>query len=112
MGREWLDLWQTGITRAIEARRRILSGRLLHVSYLDLVADPAAVVRRVHAFAEVTTADDAERSVTLSLAQNRADRHGKHSLQAGRVRATAGEVRERFADYWDRFAGEPRGGVS
>jgi hypothetical protein len=106
MGREWLDLWHAGITRAIEARRRILPGRLLDVSYRDLVASPAGVVRRVHAFAGVTPATDVERSVARWLAQNPADKHGKHAYTLAEFGLTAGEVRERFADYWDRFGGD------
>jgi hypothetical protein len=109
MGREWLDLWQTGITRAIAARQRILPGRLLDVSYLDLVADPAAVVRRVHAFAGVREAADVEREVSRFLAQNPAGKHGKHAYTLAEFGLTAGEVRERFADYWDRFGGSSSG---
>jgi hypothetical protein len=109
MGREWLDLWHAGVTRAIEARRRMAPGQLLDVSYRDLVADPAAVVRRVHAFAGVTPAPGVERGVARWLAQNPANRHGKHDYTLAEFGLTAGEVRERFADYWARFGGDRSG---
>jgi hypothetical protein len=111
MGREWLDLWQAAVARALEARSRLAPGRLLDVSYRDLLADPAGVVRRVHAFAGVTPAAGTELSVARWLSSNPADKHGKHAYTLAEFGLTAGEVRERFADYWDRFGGDRRGGA-
>lgn len=51
--------------------------RILHIRYLDFVADPIETIRRCYRFAGRTLTSPAERAMRNYLAHNKGDRHGK-----------------------------------
>lgn len=51
--------------------------RILHVRYLDFVADPVGTIRRYYRFAGRTLTARAEQAMRHYLSHNKGDRHGK-----------------------------------
>ena len=75
-----------------------------HVTYPELVADPAGVVRGVYEhFALPLDGVEAALRAWLDDPGHRSDRFGKWTYDLADYEVTAGEVRERFAGYRERF---------
>jgi hypothetical protein len=80
------------------------STRILDVAYPELVADPLAVVRRIHAWAGIP---QDEAAIARKYHQYTADPSPKHRY-ASAVRGMAAEaIRERFTAYIERFDVRP-----
>jgi hypothetical protein len=83
--------------------------RILHVRYLDFVADPVGTVRRFHQFSGHETTAAAEAAMRAYLAANRGDRHGKFHYSTS-VLTDIGEdldmLHEEFRPFRERFGVE------
>jgi hypothetical protein len=75
-----------------------------HITYPDLVADPAGVIRGVYSHFSLPL-DGVEGAVRAWLDDpgNRSDRFGHWTYDLADHGVSAGEVRERFAAYGERF---------
>ena len=70
-----------------------------------LVADPIASVRAVYAAQGRELSVEAEVRMRRWLAEHPANRHGAHRYGLDKFGLEAGEVKERFAAYEDRYRG-------
>lgn len=98
-----LDRFQQRVEKAL-ADPASDCGSVCHVSYPDLVADPAGVIRAVYRHFALSP-DRAEPAVRAWLDDpgNRGDRFGRWTYDLADHGVSAGEVRERFGSYLRRF---------
>lgn len=89
--------------RAVEVRRSERSGRVrwVDVAYPDLIEDPVRVLDRVWTAADLDPLGDPGGFVTAYRDAHPRHSHGVHRYRPEDFDITAGEVRERFADYVD-----------
>lgn len=102
-----VETWVDAVTSA-EAVRRHHPGQLIDVIHADFHHDPMAVVRRIYAFAGLTL----DPGVAAAMAQRATERpemaHGVHRYDLADFGTTAAAIRERFADYIDRYDLAPK----
>jgi hypothetical protein len=100
------------LDRSLASRAQLPAGRLLDVSYRDLIADPLAVARRIHDhFGLPWTATRAQ--TQAFEAQHRQRRFGENSYSPEAFGQTRAGLAARFAGYRERFlspARSPGGG--
>jgi Sulfotransferase family len=87
--------------RAFEAKHG--AGRIHHIRYPDLVADPIATMRHVYAHFDEPLTPQAETAMRATLAANPQGKHGKHDYRLEDYGLTANGVRAHFKDYCEKF---------
>ena len=98
-----LDRFQQRVEKAL-ADPASDSDSVCHVTYPDLVADPAGVVQAVYEhFALPPDGLEPALRAWLDDPGNRSDRFGKWAYDLADYEVSADEVRERFAGYRERF---------
>lgn len=104
VGRFQTDQTELWLRRAIEFRESSAadSVTLVDVAYPDLVADPAAVLRRIYSAADLDEPDVVEMMERHRTDQPRHGR-GKHSYRPEEFGIDPPVLRERFAFYTDRY---------
>ena len=83
--------------------------RILHVRYLDFVADPIGTIRRYHRFSGRTLTSAAEDAMRNYLAHNTGDRHGKFRYSTTLltdIGENLGALHEEFRPFRERFGVE------
>jgi hypothetical protein len=78
-------------------------GRLLDVTYPDLMRDPLAVVRRIYAQFDLPLTALTETRMRRFLAEHPRDREGHHEYSLEQFGLNADRERERFRIYRERF---------
>lgn len=106
VGRRVVDQMSHAVERAIAARDAVPDGRVLDVHYLDLVRDPVATLRRVHAFLELDWTPESEARVRGWLGGNPQHKYGVHRYALADFGLEASEIEERFKGYRERFGVE------
>ncbi|MET9295194.1 sulfotransferase [Streptomyces sp. NPDC003077] len=104
VGREWADHLERHLARASAADRRLGPDRLLDVRHADLVSAPAATVGRVLRFLGVEPSPAVLGNVEGLVRSTAAPASPPHRFQADDFGLSAGELRERFADYVGAYA--------
>jgi hypothetical protein len=103
VGRDWLGCWGAAMARAMKARREADAGRFYDAYYQDIVADPVAVVRKIHERFEMDfDAETAARGQEW-LRRNPSEKHGSHSYSEQRYGIDAQGIERHFGDYKRRF---------
>jgi hypothetical protein len=79
--------------------------RICHIRFKDFVRDPVQTIRDAYASRDIpfTPAYAATIRAWFSNPANRSDRHGKFHYSLEKFGLTAGEIREAFAGYYERF---------
>lgn len=103
VGRFQTDQTLRWFDRALEVRRspHASRARWVDVAYPDLVDDPATVLRRVWAAADLEAVDDSDGFVAAYRDTHPRHGHGVHRYRPEDFGIDDGEVRERFAHYVD-----------
>ncbi len=78
-------------------------GHFLDVSYQDLIADPASVVRQIITAVDMPMTVAAEHSVQHYLGANRQHKHGAHQYTPEQFGLVPDELRALFKDYRQHF---------
>jgi hypothetical protein len=104
LGEELLQLWHDGQERLIALRKADPSLPVYDLRYRDLARDPVAAVRGVYDFAGIDFTPAAETGIRRWLAENPADKHGRHVYQLADYGLTEARVRTVYADYIDTYA--------
>jgi hypothetical protein len=86
-------------TLAFEAK----GGRIHHIQYRDLTADPIGEMERLYANFDETLSDEAHAAMQAMLDANPQGKHGKHEYRLEDYGLTRAGVYAHFADYIDRF---------
>lgn len=102
VGRYQLDMTAEWFGRAMSARDAHPGARVIDVAFTELVADPAALARKLCAACDVEWGEGADAAVSVRLAElNR--QHGSHKYAPEDFGLKAGEIRERLSTYASRF---------
>ncbi|MBG6120038.1 MULTISPECIES: sulfotransferase [unclassified Sphingobium] len=105
VGRTVLERAAAGLERAI-ASPMVDDPRVLHVSFKELSADPAALVAKAYQAWDMPVRPAFQEAMQGWLADpgNRADRYGRHSYDLAPFGITKEEIDEIFAVYRQRFS--------
>lgn len=105
IGRDVVDTWIAGMNRALAARSDpAIEGRIIDLAHKDVVADPLGAVQRIHDRFGLPFSREHQVRIGRFLAENpAAKRMGKHRHSPEQYGIDIAEVRERMADYYDRF---------
>jgi hypothetical protein len=104
LGEELLHLWHDGQARLMALRKQQPDLPILDIRYKDIARDPVAAVRGIYDYAGLDFTPAAEAGMQGWLAENPADKHGRHSYTLADYGLTEARVREVYADYIDTYA--------
>jgi hypothetical protein len=107
IGRHWTAMLEESVRRIDEFRAAHPERAIVDVQYSDLVADPAATVARIYTACGDELSDDARAAIDRYVERNPKGRFGAHQYDLAEYGLEAGEVRERFAAYADRYDVSP-----
>ena len=99
LGEELLHLWHDGQERLIALRKAQPDLPVHDMAYKAIARDPVAAVRGIYDFAGIEWTPAAESGMRQWLADNPADKHGRHSYTLADYGLTEDRVREVYADY-------------
>jgi hypothetical protein len=94
--------WSNAVRRC-ERVRAERPGQVLDVVHRDFHADPIAVVRRIYDFAGLELTPKVEAAMRQRSAAAPELAHGEHRYSLADFDLTAGEIRESFGDYIQRY---------
>lgn len=103
LGPYLLELWATGIDRAMAFRDQVGEDRFVDVHMRDLVRDPVATVAAAYEGVGWEFTGRFESALAQWAAANQQGRHGDHQPDAADWGLDVGAIHERFAAYTDRF---------
>jgi hypothetical protein len=106
IGADWTVRLADGLTRTMRVRdrRRLSSAQVLDVHFHELMRDEIAMVRRIYDHFGMPLSAEAERRMRRFLAENRADKHGRHTYTLGLGGLDEATERRRYAEYQARHA--------
>lgn len=104
VGRDMLHFIARHVDRIMDFDAGPHGGRVVHVDYYALVADPVGQMRRIHAGLGIDTPDDVASAVGNWHASNPKNARGGNDYSLAEYGLDTGAVRERFAGYAARFA--------
>jgi NAD(P)-dependent dehydrogenase (short-subunit alcohol dehydrogenase family) len=108
VGRHWLRKVRRMIDRSLAVRDggagHAGGASFVDVSYYDLLADPLAELRRIHARAGTALSPEAEAAARAVTARDTQHRHGRHVYRTRDFGLSPALVEETFGDYRARFA--------
>ncbi len=99
LGNELLHLWHDGQVRMMVQRAAKPDLPILDLRYKDISRDPVAAVRGVYEFAGMPFSAQTAKGIETWLAENPADKHGRHVYTLEDYGLTEARVREVYADY-------------
>jgi hypothetical protein len=105
LGEELLHLWHDGQVRLMNLRKENPALPIYDMRYQDIARDPVGAVRGVYDFAGMRFTLAAEEGIRRWLAENPADKHGRHSYTLEDYGLTEQRVREVYHDYIDIYSG-------
>jgi hypothetical protein len=103
LGREMLRLWNHGLVRSMEFRAAHPELKVYDLSYRDLAADPVKAVRGIYAHFGIEFRSESESGIRRWLAENPADKHGRHTYKLEDYGLTQRDVREVYGPYMEAY---------
>jgi hypothetical protein len=103
LGREMLKLWNHGLVRLMEYRAAHPELKVYDLSYRELAADPVRAVRGVYKSFDIEFRPDSESGIRRWLADNPADKHGRHTYKLEDYGLTEHDVREVYGPYMEAY---------
>ncbi len=103
LGQHIQKRFQQGIDRALAVQERTDPSRFFDVSFEELTADPAAMVRKIRSHFELPVTETGMAAVDTWLHTPREDGPGRHIYSAARYGLDSTKVAPGFADYVERF---------
>ena len=98
-----MDFYATSFERGLAVRDRCDASRFVDIAHDDFVEDALAVAERIHRHFGLPLEDEARAAMQAHLDANPKGKHGTHQYDLDSFGLDAARVRERFADYVDRF---------
>lgn len=104
--RDVMETWIAAMNRGLAARADpSVDRRIIDLAHRDVVADPKAAIQRIYDDFGLTFSAEHARRIHSFLADNpAAKRMGKHKHSPEQYGIDLSEVRERMAEYYQRFA--------
>jgi hypothetical protein len=105
VGPECSQRWAEAIGKALQSRDRgcAPAERFLDVYYVDLLADPVSVVRKVYARFDLPFPEELKERIQEFLHHNPKDRYGKHRYSLEEFGLSLEEETRRYSSYRERF---------
>lgn len=104
VGQDMLDFIQRHIDRIMDFDAGPNAGRVAHVDYYALVADPVGEMRKLHRNLGIDTPDKLASAVAHWHAKNPRNARGRNDYSLEQFGLDADVLREQFAPYIERFA--------
>lgn len=86
-----------------QAARETLNHNICDIFYDELVANPVGAARKIYTHFGLAWTDEKEQQLSQYIADNPRGKHGVHQYSAADFGLTDAQIRERFADYIERF---------
>jgi hypothetical protein len=105
VGLECSQRWAEAIGKALNSRDRgcAPAERFLDVYYVDLLADPVSVIRKVYARFDLPFPEELKERIQEFLHRNPKDRYGKHRYNLEEFGLNLEEETRRYSFYRERF---------
>jgi len=103
IGRREMENWLRGTEASVRARERLPASQFLDVHQQDFHRDPMAVVRRIYGHFGFELDAEVEQRMRSRIAESPERQHGEHRYTLEQFGLDAGEIRERFRAYTERF---------
>lgn len=105
VGLECSQRWAEAIGKALYSRDRgcAPAERFLDLYYVDLLADPVSVVRKVYAHFDLPFPEELKGRIQEFLHQNPKDRYGKHRYSLEEFGLNLEDETRRYSSYRERF---------
>jgi len=105
VAREWADHIPVALERSVEARESgaIAERQIIDIWFRDFMADPFGVIRRIYVHFGLEYTAEAESLMRDYLAENPADKHGKHTYHFSDTGLNLAEEREKVRRYQEYF---------
>ena len=103
LGREMLQLWNHGLVRSMEYRAAHPELKVYDLSYRELAADPVKAVRGIYAHFGMEFRPDSESGIRRWLAENPADKHGRHTYKLEDYGLTQRDVKDVYGPYMEAY---------
>jgi hypothetical protein len=105
VGAEWSVRLADGMNRAMAVRDRGLlpPAQVFDMQFREFLRDEIAMVRRIYTHFGMTLSAEAEARMRRFLAENRADKHGRHTYSLGFGGLDEATERARFGAYQARY---------
>lgn len=105
IGRDWVGGWGVAMSNAVEARRKRDEQGFFDVFYADFVGDPIPVVREIFDRFGMEWDREMEARCLVWIADNKQQKHGKHSYSTQYYGIHPEMIEQHFAEYLARFPG-------
>jgi len=99
----WTQMLAESIDRTEAFRLAHPEHEIIDVRYADLVRDPLGTVETIYAACDREFGDRARTAVSASIAAHPKGRFGTHGYRLGDFGLRADELRQRFAEYVERY---------
>lgn len=103
VGSYWLNELATGMDRAMAVRDGAEAARFYDVNYVDLVKEPLKTVRQIYEYFGYPFSDRMEENLKQWIQENPQHKRGVHRYNLEQFGLRPEEVKERFANYRQRF---------
>jgi hypothetical protein len=104
IGRHITQRFELGVRRAMAARdAKGRPGQFFDVSFHELVADPIAMVHRIHEHFDLPHPEGMDAAMSDWLNNERSDKRGKHHYSAERYGLDVAAIHDQYGDYIRRF---------
>jgi hypothetical protein len=104
VGRQWLERMGWSCDRAVAARELIPAAQVSDITFVDAVADPIGTAASILAAVDLELTDEATSAMESWIAQDRKrETLPVHRYSATDFGLTDDQIRERFADYTQRY---------
>jgi hypothetical protein len=103
LGEEMLRSWHEGQVRMMAYRQANPRLRVYDMRYRDLAADPVGAVRSAYDYHGMELTAAAETGIRRWMAENPADKHGRHTYSLADFGLTESRVRDVYADYIEAY---------
>ncbi len=103
LGREMLQLWNHGQVRLMEYRAAHPELKVYDLSYRELAADPVKAVHGIYQSFGIEFRPESEAGIRRWLAENPADKHGRHTYRLEDHGLTQRDVRDVYGPYMEAY---------
>lgn len=103
LGEEMLHLWHEGQVRMMAYRKVHPELRVYDMRYVDLAANPVDTVRGAYRYHGMEFTEAAATGIRRWLAENPADKHGRHTYSLEDFGLTQSRIRDVYADYIETY---------
>ncbi|WP_317930466.1 sulfotransferase [Halioxenophilus sp. WMMB6] len=104
IGETMMDTFASMVERTLAFKAKHGWDSIYDLHYSAVMRDPIGEIKKVYDHFNEPWTEAAEQAMTAYLANNPKGKFGKHEYSLAEYGLTAAKVRERFADYCDRFA--------